>query len=118
ACAKQNENSTVEPEKIETEDNQEIENGTDNEGEREKLTLNWFTPVKQATSNLPSPDEDFVKKAIEEKFNVELNMNYMPYGPDYNNKLNLLFASKKDTPDMFYTAGSVSLTLFQQGILA
>ncbi|MCU6708893.1 extracellular solute-binding protein [Paenibacillus sp. J5C_2022] len=87
------------------------------EDKKEHLTLEWFTFVKQATSNLPDASEDFVKQAIEEKFNVTLNMTYMPAGADYKNRLNLLLAGK-DVPDMFYIDGRTSLEYIIQGLTA
>jgi ABC-type glycerol-3-phosphate transport system substrate-binding protein len=57
-----------------------------------------------ANVNLPSKEKDFVKKFIEEKFNVNLTMNYMADGTDYSNQLNLKLASG-DAPDMFMSGG-------------
>ncbi|MGI2294664.1 extracellular solute-binding protein [Paenibacillus sp. GXUN7292] len=87
------------------------------EEKKEHLTLEWFTFVNQATSNLPNASDDFVKQAIEERFNVTLNMNYMPVGEDYKKKLNLLLASK-DVPDMFTTDGRTSQEYILQGLTA
>ena len=43
-----------------------------------KLSLNWSVAGGNlANVTLPSADKDFVKKAIEEKFNVDLNIDYM-----------------------------------------
>ncbi|MDF2814629.1 MAG: transporter substrate-binding protein [Paenibacillus sp.] len=77
---------------------------------KEKLTLNWMITVPTNDSKLPAADKDFVKKKIEEKFNVTLNMEYMVYSTtDYQTKLNLKLASG-DAPDMFQTGGAESNT--------
>ncbi|WP_054949762.1 extracellular solute-binding protein [Numidum massiliense] len=83
---------------------------------REKLTLHWFTAVDQATSVLPDAKADFVKQAIEEKFNVELNIEYLPWGEDFKNQTNVKLASG-DAPDMFLTDGNRSATYAIDGIL-
>ena len=64
----------------------------------EKLTLNWFIP-SPANAYLPEGDLDFVKKAIEDKFNVEMKITYMAGDQDYVAKLNTLLASTP--PDMW-----------------
>ncbi|RAV19002.1 extracellular solute-binding protein [Paenibacillus contaminans] len=66
--------------------------------QKEKLSLNWLVHV-QANTNLPEAGKDFVKKKIEEKFNVELKLDYMISGQDYINKTNALLASTP--PDMW-----------------
>lgn len=65
----------------------------------EKLTLKWYV---SANNNylLPSADKDFVKKYIDEKFNVDLKIEHMIFSPDRSKKLNLMLASG-DVPDMF-----------------
>lgn len=68
----------------------------------EKLSLNWFVWVNDANANLPDSGKDFVKATIEEKFNVELNLEYMVSGEDYINKTNVLLASTP--PDMWKDA--------------
>ncbi|MBA4496482.1 extracellular solute-binding protein [Paenactinomyces guangxiensis] len=82
-----------------------------------KLELKWFTVVDEATSVLPDAQNDFVKKKIEEKFNVDLKMEYMPIGPDRDNQLNVKVASG-DVPDMFMTLGVTSQKLALDGVLA
>jgi ABC-type glycerol-3-phosphate transport system substrate-binding protein len=72
--------------------------GSKNVKPMDKLALNWFIPAP-ANANLPNNGKDFVKKKIEEMFNVELKVSYMTLGSDYNSKMNALFAS--DTPDMW-----------------
>ncbi|SDE11870.1 ABC-type glycerol-3-phosphate transport system, substrate-binding protein [Paenibacillus sp. UNCCL117] len=65
---------------------------------KDKLTLNWFVPAP-SNSSLPTDDTDFVRKRIEEKFNVDLKVTYMVAGNDYNSKINVLLASTP--PDMW-----------------
>ncbi|MDF2668530.1 MAG: transporter substrate-binding protein [Paenibacillus sp.] len=77
---------------------------------KEKLTLNWMITVPNNNAKLPAADKDFVKKKIEEKFNVTINMEYMVFSTtDYQTKLNLKLASG-DAPDMFQTGGAESNT--------
>ncbi|WP_127586663.1 extracellular solute-binding protein [Paenibacillus koleovorans] len=77
---------------------------------KEKLTLNWMITVPTNASKLPAADKDFVKKAIESKFNVTLNLEYMVWSTtDYQQKLNMKLASG-DTPDMFQAGGAESNT--------
>lgn len=72
--------------------------GTSAEAGGGKLTLNWFITAPPNT-NLPDRSKDFVRKVIEQKFNVELNVTYMIVNNDYNTKLNALLASTP--PDMW-----------------
>ncbi|MDF2668338.1 MAG: hypothetical protein K0R67_644 [Paenibacillus sp.] len=83
---------------------------------KEKLTLKWFIPAG-ANSNLPSADKDFVKKKIDEKFNVDLKLEYMAWGADYNNKLNVIITGG-DYPDMFLADGAASQKYAVDGLLA
>ncbi|MDF2652297.1 MAG: hypothetical protein K0Q73_8102 [Paenibacillus sp.] len=54
-------------------------------------------------AQLPSEANDFVKKAIEEKFNVKLTVDYMSLGQDYINKLNAQLVAN-EPPDMWRDA--------------
>lgn len=81
----------------------------------EKMTLSWFIPVDQATTVLP--ESDFVRETVEEKFNVALDITYMPFGEDRDNQLNVQIASG-ETPDMFVPTGTASQTYALDGILA
>src|SRR5690606_4269102 len=47
------------------------------------------------------------RKAIEEKFNVEIKMDYLPMGPDFTTKLNALMAGG-DAPDFFHAEGQAT----------
>ncbi|MFK7693795.1 extracellular solute-binding protein [Paenibacillus sp. HJGM_3] len=85
---------------------------------KEKLNLKWFIGSNGiANSTLPSADKDFVKKAIEEKFNVSLTLDYMVFGSDYTNKMNLIL-SGGDVPDMFIAQGTDSQKYAVDGLLA
>lgn len=86
------------------------------EEELSHLELNWFVS-SPADAILPGGDADFIGKTIEEKFNVTLNMEYLPLGPDSENRLNLLIASG-DVPDLFVTSGVNSQTYIRDGIPA
>jgi len=75
---------------------------------KEKLDLNWLVMVGNTTAQLPSDkSKDFVMKAIEEKFNVNLKLDYAPSGNDYLTKLNTRVAGG-DIPDMFHLTGTDS----------
>ncbi|MBP1995578.1 extracellular solute-binding protein [Paenibacillus eucommiae] len=83
-------------------------------GQKEKLELNWNV-IAGSSFQLPSADKDFVKKAIEEKFNVDLKLTYMPMGSDYKNKLNTMIASG-DIPDVFFSEGIDSNAYIKDGV--
>ncbi|MDF2651907.1 MAG: transporter substrate-binding protein [Paenibacillus sp.] len=74
---------------------------------KEKLALTWTTYSTDANAVLPSADKDFVKKKIEEKFNVTLKLEYGAAGPDFQNKLNLKMSSG-DALDLFHSDGAGS----------
>jgi putative aldouronate transport system substrate-binding protein len=84
-----------------------------------KISLRWMVPIGSdiANATLPSADKDFVKKAIEEKFNVDLKIEYMNLGNDYNNKLNVMLAGG-DVPDIFIAGGAESQKYSNDGLLA
>lgn len=83
-----------------------------------KLSLNWSVAGGNlANVTLPSADKDFVKKAIEEKFNVDLNIDYMLIGKEYHDKLNVTMAGGS-IPDMFIAGGAESQKYIQDGIAA
>ena len=80
----------------------------------EKLKLNWYV-IASADAQLPKGDADFVKKAIDEKFNVDLVVDYMPLGTDFQNKFNSLVASN-DIPDVFFSEGIPSNQYIKDGV--
>lgn len=83
---------------------------------KDKLTLNWFVPAP-SNASLPTDDTDFVRKKIEEKFNVDLKVTYMVLGNDYNSKMNVLLASTP--PDMWRDAtGDGGQKYASDGLLA
>jgi len=98
-----------------TETKTETETGK-TENTREKLSLNWMV-MAPANSTLPSPQEDFVKQTIEQKFNVTLTIDYLPSGTDYVTKLNTRLATG-DHPDMFIAHGTESQKFTVDGLLA
>lgn len=68
---------------------------------QERLSLSMFINASSASSNLPQDSsQDFVRKAIEDKFNVDLKVTYMAPGNDYVNKINALIGAN-DLPDMW-----------------
>ncbi|GIP34800.1 hypothetical protein [Paenibacillus sp. J2TS4] len=79
-----------------------------------KLTLKWFVNGSN-NSNLPPKDKDFVKQVIEEKFNVDLQIEHMQVGADFITKLNLMMAGR-DVPDMFMSDGATSNTYIKDGL--
>ncbi|WP_127586991.1 extracellular solute-binding protein [Paenibacillus koleovorans] len=85
---------------------------------REKLDLKWFVGSSaMANANLPSADKDFVRKVIEEKFNVSLKIDYMNFSADYTSKMNVILTSG-DYPDMFIAQGTDSQKYATDGLLA
>lgn len=82
----------------------------------QKLDLRWFI-FAPANASLPSADKDFVKKKIEEKFNVSLKLEYLPFGTDYDNKINVVMTGG-DHPDMFLANGAASQKFAVDGLLA
>ncbi|MDF2835898.1 MAG: hypothetical protein K0Q63_1538 [Paenibacillus sp.] len=87
--------------------------------ETKKLSLRFMIPVGPAFANstLPAADKDFVKQAIEEKFNVDLKLDYMVGGEDYKNKMNVQLAGG-DIPDIFIGDGAASQKYATDGLLA
>ncbi|GAA3408505.1 extracellular solute-binding protein [Paenibacillus hodogayensis] len=66
---------------------------------KEKLPLRLFIDGP-GSALLPPEQDDFVKQAIEKKFNVKLQIEYMPIGDDYTKKINAYLTSN-DPPDMW-----------------
>ncbi|MNI00293.1 Lipoprotein LipO precursor [compost metagenome] len=83
-----------------------------------KLSLSWSVAHwTLANVTLPSADKDFVKKAIEEKFNVDLKLDYMMIGKEYYDKINATIAGG-NTPDLFISGGAESQKYINDGISA
>lgn len=89
-----------------------------NEGQSDpngkKLTLKWFVNGSN-NSSLPARDNDFVRKTIEEKFNVDLQIEHMQLGADFTTKLNLMMAGR-DMPDLFMADGAASNNYIKDGL--
>ncbi|MFK7695446.1 hypothetical protein [Paenibacillus sp. HJGM_3] len=83
---------------------------------KEKLTLSWMVGTPTNNSSLPSGDKDFIKKTLEEKFNVEIKLDYMAMGPEFTQKLNTLLASGS-APDMFQAEGTATTKYVTDGAL-
>jgi ABC-type glycerol-3-phosphate transport system substrate-binding protein len=74
---------------------------------KEKLSLN-FMIMSPANKNLPSDkSKDIILAKIQEKFNVELKVDYISNLNDFQTKLNLRLSSG-DLPDMFQAGGAES----------
>ncbi|MDF2669395.1 MAG: hypothetical protein K0R67_1701 [Paenibacillus sp.] len=82
---------------------------------QEKLTLNFFL-YGANNATLPAGDTDFVRKAIEEKFNVQLNVQNMISSTDRKSKLTMLF-SAGDGPDLALTTGTEAGDFLNQGLV-
>lgn len=81
-----------------------------------KYDIEFFVPTGTGGS-IPSADKDFVKKAIDEKFNVNWTVTHMASGPDSTNKMNVRFASNT-APDLAVVAGRDSQTYAKDGLVA
>jgi putative aldouronate transport system substrate-binding protein len=81
-------------------------------GTKAPLKLNFFLPTN---GNAVLNDGDFVKKTIEERFNVRLQVTAVP-SIQAKEKLNLLIASGS-TPDLFVIDGRSSLDYHAMGII-
>lgn len=67
---------------------------------QDKISLHWVVPGV-GNSNLPDPSKDFVLSTINQKFNVDLKLEYFPIS-DYVNKVNTMLAVTP--PDMWRDA--------------
>lgn len=76
---------------------------TERQGGNERLDIRILIDGP-ANAYLPPEQDDFVRKAIEEKFNVRLRIEHMVPGPDYENRLNA-HLSANDPPDMWRDVG-------------
>ncbi|MDG0810388.1 type 2 periplasmic-binding domain-containing protein [Cohnella rhizosphaerae] len=82
------------------------------------MSLSFFLDAGLSSALPSDASKDFVKQAIEEKFNVELNVQYMAGGQDHVNKINTLIAAN-DAPDMWKdTSADGGLKLATQNVLA
>ncbi|WP_127585629.1 extracellular solute-binding protein [Paenibacillus koleovorans] len=83
----------------------------------EKLKLNLFL-YGANNAVLPSVQDDFVRKQIEEKFNVELNVQNMVSSNERKLKLTSQLSAGTDAPDLFLTTGTESGDFINQGLTA
>lgn len=104
ACSTKN---TTEPE-------QPTPTGSADKKANEKLTLNWYI-IAPSNASIQSADKDFVKKAIDQKFNVDLKIEHLGPGADHTNKLNLKLGSG-DVPDMFMVEGTAANKYIMDGL--
>lgn len=90
--------------------------GASESAKPDKLSLNWSVANGfLANVTLPNADKDFVKKTIEEKFNVDLKIDYMVFGEEYHAKLNAALAGGS-APDLFIAGGAESQKYIDDGI--
>lgn len=82
---------------------------------KEHLKLKW-TLDGDADAILPKGDDDFVRKTIEEKFNVTLDVTYGPFNDETKQQLNLRIASN-DAPDLWTSPGAHAIELAENGVL-
>jgi putative aldouronate transport system substrate-binding protein len=76
-------------------------NGQPTASKKEKITLVWNLEQTLAASQLPAdPSKDFVKKAIDEKFNVDLKIEAAVNSPEREAKLTVKLAGG-DAPALF-----------------
>jgi putative aldouronate transport system substrate-binding protein len=76
-----------------------------------KLKIEYMGTAKEAT--LPADDQNIIKQQIDQKLNIDLQMNL---SPDYDNKINVRVAAS-DFPDIF-PVGKAQLSQFaSQGAL-
>lgn len=87
------------------------------EPKEDKLKLHWMIAVPTNNSSLPAGGKDFIRKTIEDKFKVELKIDYMTMGDDFTKKLDALLASD-DPPDMFHADGAKSYGYMVDGTAA
>lgn len=81
-----------------------------------KYDIEFFVPTGNGGS-IPTGDSDFVKKTIDEKFNVNFTVTHMASGPDSTNRMNVRFASNT-APDLAVVAGRDSQTYAKDGLVA
>ncbi|MBO7743597.1 extracellular solute-binding protein [Paenibacillus sp. MWE-103] len=73
--------------------------------------------IIETGNNLPTPDKDFIKQAIDKAIQSDLNLTVYASGDDYKNQLNVRLASG-NFPDLFQVPDRASLKQFvEQGLL-
>lgn len=74
---------------------------------KEKLSLNFMIIAPANKDLLADKSQDMILKKIQEKFNVDLKIDYISNLNDFQTKLNLRLTSG-DVPDMFQSGGAES----------
>ena len=75
--------------------------------------------MMQSSSNVADYDNNYLTQFLEQRTNVKINLRLTP-SKDYSNKMNLMFASKSDLPDMVQLGRidlSAQLRWGDQGVL-
>ncbi|GAA3405542.1 hypothetical protein ACFFNY_29385 [Paenibacillus hodogayensis] len=87
------------------------------EPKEDKLSLHWMIAVPANGASLPAGGKDFIKKTIEDKFKVELKLDYMTMGDEFSAKLHESLKAGNG-PDMFQADGSKSYSYMADGYAA
>ncbi|WP_274653634.1 extracellular solute-binding protein [Paenibacillus humicola] len=73
--------------------------------------------IIETGNNLPTPDKDYIKEALDKALGTDLNLTVYASADDYKNQLNVRLASG-NSPDLFQVPDRASLKQFaQQGLL-
>nr|WP_271754153.1 extracellular solute-binding protein [Cohnella sp. JJ-181] len=72
--------------------------------------------VIEVGNNLPTPDQDIIKKELDQALNVDFNLTVYGSGDDYKNQLNVRMASG-NFPDLFALDRQQLLEFSKQGLL-
>lgn len=83
---------------------------------REMVTLNYMIPSHQ---NVADYEDNYLTQLLEERTNVRIDLRLTP-SQDYNNKMNLMFASQSDLPDIIFPNGmdvNAQLMWGDQGVI-
>ncbi|MBP1993232.1 extracellular solute-binding protein [Paenibacillus eucommiae] len=84
-------------------------------GELEPLKLSFFFPGNPDTV-MPRGEDDFVRTYLEKKFNVTIAFDTLPFGDEFNTRLNLKISSG-DAPDLMVISGTSTVQLFADGVM-
>lgn len=83
---------------------------------QEMVTLEYMIP---SSPNVSDYEDNHLTQLLEERTNVRINLRLTP-SQDYNNKMNLMFASQSDLPDIIFPNGidvNAQLMWGDQGVL-
>ncbi|MBB6732944.1 extracellular solute-binding protein [Cohnella sp. CBP 2801] len=73
--------------------------------------------IIETGNNLPTPDQDFIKEALDKALGTDINLTVYASGDDYKNQLNVRLASG-NFPDLFQVPDRATLKQFaEQGLL-